>query len=213
MSSTTTATPGDTDVDDADPIVDESVDTSVATDDATEQDNEKAPDRGQFRKRLTSRRSRRIGVVVLAIVAVAALAFGGWAGWQYKSERATDNAASAAQSVARDYAVTLTSVSADSIDQDFTAVLDGATGEFKSMYAKSSSQLRQLLVDNKAQAQGKVIASGVESASPTKVVVLLFVDQSVRNAGTPEPRIDRSRVEMTMELVDGRWLAAKVELP
>lgn len=42
---------------------------------------------------------------------------------------------------------------------------------------------------------------------------MLFVDQSLSNAAAPEPQLDRSRVKMTMEQVDGRWLASKVELP
>ena len=45
------------------------------------------------------------------------------------------------------------------------------------------------------------------------IVVLLFVDQSVANASLPDPRIDRSRIKMTMEFVDGRWRTSKVELP
>jgi Mce-associated membrane protein len=28
----------------------------------------------------------------------------------------------------------------------------------------------------------------------------------------PEPRIDRNRVEMTMELIDNRWLASKLDI-
>ncbi|MFW0785565.1 hypothetical protein AAFP35_13700 [Gordonia sp. CPCC 206044] len=232
MSKTTTVTRGDTEVDD-DAAVETAPETtggpeSDGPDTSTDADTKAGPDDeagtddtaaghaqppGRFRKLAASGRFRRFGAAAVAVIAVAALACAVWFGWQLKSERATDDAASAAQDVARDYAVTLTSVSADSIDQDYAAVLDGATGEFKSMYSKSSAQLRQLLVDNKANAEGKVIASGVESASPNKVVVMLFVDQSVRNASTPEPRIDRSRVEMTMELVDGRWLASKVDLP
>lgn len=43
-------------------------------------------------------------------------------------------------------------------------------------------------------------------------MVLLFVDQSVSNTISPQPRIDKSRIRMTMEKVSGRWLASKVEL-
>jgi Mce-associated membrane protein len=74
-------------------------------------------------------------------------------------------------------------------------------------------QLRQLLIDNKATAHGVVLESAIQSASKNKVVVLLFVDQSVANASLPDPRIDRSRIKMTMEFVDGRWRTSKVELP
>ena len=44
-------------------------------------------------------------------------------------------------------------------------------------------------------------------------MVLLFVDQSVTNTSMPDPRIDRSRIKMTMEHVDGQWRTSKVELP
>ncbi|AZG45832.1 hypothetical protein [Gordonia insulae] len=167
----------------------------------------------RVRTTLTGRRARKILAAIVVVVAIAGVGAASWFGWEWKQARDVEHAAVAAQSVAEDYAVSLTSVSADSVDKDFATVLGGATGDFKAMYAKSSAQLRQLLVDNKAQAQGKVIASGIQSASPTKVVVLLFIDQTVRNASTPEPRIDRSRVVMTMDLIGDRWLASKVDLP
>lgn len=109
--------------------------------------------------------------------------------------------------------MTLTSIDSGSIDQNFTDVLGGATGEFKDMYSRSSSQLKQMLVDNKATSKGVVIDAGVKSATADRVVVMLFVDQSITNSASPEPRVDRSRVLMTMDKVDGRWLASKVDLP
>jgi Mce-associated membrane protein len=57
-----------------------------------------------------------------------------------------------------------------------------------------------------------VVDSAIKSATKTRVEVLLFVDQSVTNTVNPQPRIDRSRVAITMELVDNRWLASKVDL-
>jgi Mce-associated membrane protein len=59
---------------------------------------------------------------------------------------------------------------------------------------------------------GTVVDAALKSTTKTKVEVLLFVDQSITNAVNPEPRIDRNRVEMTMELVDNRWLASKLEI-
>lgn len=161
----------------------------------------------------TPTRRGRFATILLAVVVIAATGVAAVLGWQLRNERAVDRAASEASEVAREYAVTLTSVSADDLDADFAAVLDGATGEFKEMYAQSSEQLEQLLIDNQARAEGTVIEAGVKSATTTTVEVLLFIDQSVTNALVPEPRLDRSRVVMTMELVDGRWLASKVDLP
>ncbi|MBD0863544.1 hypothetical protein IA539_20430 [Gordonia sp. zg691] len=153
---------------------------------------------------------RRI-VAVLAIVAL--LAGGGYAGWTLYENHAINQAEQQAVATAKDYAVTLTSIDSASIDQNFTEVLGGATGEFKDMYSRSSSQLKQMLVDNKATSKGVVIDAGVKSATTQRVVVMLFVDQSITNTASPEPRVDRSRVLMTMENVDGRWLASKVDLP
>lgn len=156
---------------------------------------------------------RRIGVTALLLVTTVAAACAVVLGWKLKDARDVASAADQARATARNYAVTLTSVNSDGLDQNFTDVLDGATGEFKEMYAQSSEQLKQLLIDNQATAQGTVIEDGIKSATKTKVEVLLFVDQSVTNTVTPDPRMDRSRVVMTMELVDGRWLASEVELP
>ncbi len=130
--------------------------------------------------------------------------------WQ---EREVTRRGQQAQQAAVAYAQILTSIDSNKVDENFNQVLDGATGEFKDMYSQSSVQLRQLLIDNKASAHGVVVESAIQSASKDKVVVLLFVDQSVSNTNVPDPRIDRSRIKMTMEFVDGRWRASQVALP
>ena len=144
---------------------------------------------------------------------VGLLGASGFLGWQVWQQREIAAASRDAQAAAVHYAQVLTSIDSNNVDQNFADVLNGATGEFKDMYSRSSSQLRQLLVDNKATARGVVIDSAVKSASKNQVVVLMFVDQTVANKAAPDPRIDRSRVKMTMDKVDGAWLASKVELP
>jgi Mce-associated membrane protein len=42
---------------------------------------------------------------------------------------------------------------------------------------------------------------------------MLFLDQAVTNKLNPEPRLDRNRLIITMEKVNGRWLASQVQLP
>ncbi len=155
---------------------------------------------------------RPLLVATVGAVLVAALGAAGYFGWQYKQLTDTAAAGRTALAVARNYAVTLTTVQSKDIDNNFTAVLDGATGEFKDLYSQSATQLRQILIDNKAEASGTVIDAAVKSATKTKVDVLLFVDQSVTNSLNPTPRIDRNRVTITMELVDNRWLASKVDV-
>ncbi|WP_193044412.1 DUF3329 domain-containing protein [Mycolicibacterium baixiangningiae] len=163
----------------------------------------------------TARRGWRHPVLRGAVVAVCVvlLAATGFLGWQLWQERQIAQAGEQARQAAADYAKILTSIDSAKVDENFDAVLDGATGGFKDMYSQSSTQLRQLLIDSKATANGVVLDSAVQSATKEKAVVLLFVDQSVSNTNVPDPRIDRSRIKMTMEYVDGRWRASKVELP
>ncbi len=156
---------------------------------------------------------RRVLVAAVALVFIAALAVSGVLGWMLWQEREVTRAGEQAQQAAVAYAQILTSIDSNKVDENFNQVLDGATGEFKDMYSQSSVQLRQLLIDNKASAHGVVVESAIQSASRDKVVVLLFVDQSVSNTNVPDPRIDRSRIKMTMEFVDGRWRASDVALP
>lgn len=155
---------------------------------------------------------RRVITVVAGVTFVAALGFSGFVGWQLKQQDDTAAAGRAALAVAQTYAVALTSVDNQNIDQNFAQVLNGATGEFKDMYSQSASQLRQVLIDNKAVSKGTVVDAAIKSASKTEVVVLLFIDQSISNVVNPQPRIDRSRVRMTMKLVDNQWLASKIDI-
>jgi Mce-associated membrane protein len=160
-------------------------------------------------------RSRRqqIRTALVAAVYVAATALAGGLGWQLWQQHSLEHAGAAGQRAAVEYARVLTSVDSRDVDGSFAAVLNGATGDFKDTYTKASVQLRQLLIDNKATAEGTVVESAIQSESEDTVVVLLMVDQKVTNTSRPDPRVDRNRMKMTMQKVDGRWLASKVELP
>lgn len=141
--------------------------------------------------------------------AVAAVGGGGWLGVQhYETHLAGAEALEAAEA----YVLRLTNIDADDVDRSFAQIVDGSTGEFKAMHTRSGGKIRQQLIDNKATARGYVAEAVVKSAEKNHAVVVLLVNQAVRNADNPEPVIDRSRIRMTMDKVDGRWLAGKVEL-
>ncbi|MCV7382454.1 hypothetical protein [Mycolicibacter longobardus] len=171
-------------------------------DDEPAADNGAPPETGPRRRRT----ALAAGISVAVLLGLVFL------GWQYKQHVDVAKAGRAALDSAQSYAATLTSIDANSVDDNFAKVVDGATGEFKDMYSQSATQLRQVLIDNKAMSRGIVVDSAVKSAAKNKVEVLLFVDQSITNAVNPAARLDRSRVAMNMELVDGRWLASRVEL-
>lgn len=177
-------------------------------------DETKASDGKPAETATTTNGRRPVVLGIVAAVLIAALVGGGgFLGWQLWQTKQVIAAGDQARDAAVSYAQVLTSIDSDKVDENFDQVLAGATGEFKDMYSQSSMQLRQLLIENKATAHGVVVESAVQSATKDKVVVLLFVDQSVQNTAVPDPRIDRSRIKMTMEKVDGQWKASKVELP
>jgi len=176
--------------------------------DAVESDAASAVEVAETKRKLPSAR-----IVAAAAVFVGLLAGVGVLGWQVWQARQIDHAGQEAERTAVSYAQVLTSIDSNNVDENFQQVLDGATGDFKDMYSKSSVELRQLLIENKATAHGVVIDSAVQSVSKDRAVILLFVDQAVANTKLPDPRIDRSRMKMTLEKVDGRWRASKVELP
>lgn len=184
---------------------DESREPDEADESVQADDDASTPSRGR-------RWLRRTLAAMAGVVFIGALGLSGFLGWQLKQQHDVAAAGRSALAVAQSYAVTLTSIDTNSIDQNFTQVVDGATGEFKDMYSQSASQLRQVLIDNKAMSKGIVVDSAIKSATKTKVEVLLFIDQSISNSVNPEPRIDRSRVAITMELVDNRWLASRVDI-
>lgn len=195
----------------------ESVD-AAGTEDATNEDAADDDDIpfGRSEKKKASLRNRPWGRYLrrslLPLLLAASLAVNGFLGWQQWQQHRVKEAGRQAQQAAIAYAQVLTSIDSNKVDENFRQVLDGATGEFKDMYTQSSVQLRQLLIDNKATAHGVVVDSAIQSESTNKVVVLVFIDQTVTNSQAPDPRIDRSRIKMTMELVDGRWRASKVQL-
>lgn len=158
------------------------------------------------------RQRRRVLAALSAMVLIGVLGMSGFFGWRLKELTDVATAGQAALAAAQHYAVTLTTLDTNDIDSNYQQVIDGATGDFRDQFSKGSAQLRQLLVDNRAMGEGIVVSAAVKSMTKTEVHVLLFVDQSITNAVNPIPRIDRSRVEMTMELVDNRWLASRVEM-
>ncbi|RWA20975.1 hypothetical protein [Mycolicibacterium elephantis] len=189
---------------DTENVAEESVDTG--SEDAQHQAD--SPRRRWLRR--PTRRTAALGAG--AALLVASLATSAVLAVKLSEQRAVDNAGQQALAAAQQYALILTSVDGAKLDENFAAVLDGATGEFKKMYSESSNQLKQVLIDNDAKA-GEVIAAGIKSATKDKVEIMLFLDQAVSNKLNPEPRLDRNRIIITMDKVDGRWLASDVVLP
>jgi Mce-associated membrane protein len=121
---------------------------------------------------------------------------------------------SAAVTSAKASVHTILSYDYRAIDANIASAKAATTGVFAHQYAGTASQLLSEAKQAKAIVQATIGSSGVVSASPTNVVVLLFVDQAsvrqVKGQKTPTTRIDQSRVQVTMTLVGGKWLVSNL---
>ena len=193
----------------------ESAEDSELSDDGQPDDgdtSEAASDPERQAKARTRRVLPYLVRITAGIILLSVLGGAGFLGWKLKTRTDTEASGRSALEAATAYAVTLSSMDSKDIDASINAVLDGATGEFKSMYSQASAQLRQLLVDNKASSRGVVVDAAVKSSRGDEAEIMMFLDQSVSNAVNPEPRVDRLRVVMTMQRIDNRWLAKKLDI-
>lgn len=141
------------------------------------------------------------GLVAALVVAEVSLAHA----------NAVDHARTDAMAAAESFAVDISSYDYRHLDQDFTRVTDHATGRLKSDFSTASRSLAPLLVRVKGTATGTVVAAGVADATTDRATVVVLLDQTVSNTTAPAPRLDRSRLVMTLTHGSSGWLVDSVQ--
>ena len=68
--------------------------------------------------------------------------------------------------------------------------------------------LKANAVKEQAIVRASVSASGVVSASPSRVELLLYLNQYRRNTNITGEKVDQNRVVLTMVLVKSEWKVA-----
>ncbi len=152
---------------------------------------------------------RRIIAGVLALLLVGAAAYAGWQ-WYRQEQLATARAEGSA--AAGRYAVDLTSYDFGKLDENFKTVAGNSTPAFAQQYQDTTNGIKPLLQQYKAVSKSTVLQSGIVSATTERVVVALFVNQTITNTNSPQARVDRGRVELTLVEQDGRWLIDALQL-
>lgn len=114
---------------------------------------------------------------------------------------------------ARQMAINLTSIDTVDYEQDAKRVQDAATGDFLADFTTQTKDdaLKNLLVQNQVVSEGTVVEAGVVRSDATNATVLVAVDSTVRNVQTPEGRENNNRMQLELELRDGRWLTASLQ--
>jgi Mce-associated membrane protein len=157
---------------------------------------------------------------VLAVLVVAGLVATGLLGWEYREETRTDQARTEALAAARKAAPVILSYDYRHLDRDFAAARRHLTGSFQNKYKKTTTSV---VAPTAKKYQGVVTATvakppaggepaaSVVSASPEKVVVLLFMNQVTKSTQVSGPRLDLNRVRMTLVDTSQGWKVSALD--
>jgi Mce-associated membrane protein len=170
---------------------------------------EKSPSRLQrVRRALGGNRVAAIlGVVTIGLAVSLALVL-----MQLGNKSAVETARASAVSAAKTYSVELAAYNYRHLDKDFGIVLAHSTPSFRKSFTESSDALKSTLTKYHATSKATVVAAGLISASTTRAVALVFLDQTVTNSTQKRATTDRSQVEITLVRVGGKWMIDQVTL-
>jgi len=148
-------------------------------------------------------------VVVYGLLPALAMVIAGGAGylkWLQATASETQTARIESVQAATDGTAKILSYSPDSVDRDLDAARDRLTGTFRDSY----TQLTHDVVipgskQKKIQAMATVPAATSVSASPSRAVVMVFVNQSI-TVGNDPPSSTASTVRVTLDKRDNHWL-------
>lgn len=156
-----------------------------------------------------------IAALVLAVVAVTVLAVV-MQRYSSRTHRVTSDAvasylagpgARAAEAAAINEVRATLSYNYKTLPADFAAAEKGLTPNFRSNYAHTTAtQVAPNAKKYSAISTADVSAAGVSSAAPKAVTVLVFANQTVQNTLLAHPRLDRTRIKVSMVNLGGKWL-------
>lgn len=157
--------------------------------------------------------SKRIKIVfgALAAAGVIAAIVLGVSGYQLWQQDKTEQARTDAMSTASRTVSAMFTYEPATVDTELPRAADNLTESFRADYLKLIEQAiapgakeKQLTVKATTQAEGVV------SADPEHAVVLLYLNQLTTSKDSPEGATSGSRVRVTLDKADNRWLVAQV---
>jgi Mce-associated membrane protein len=177
---------------------------------AVDSDAECGDDSGPTR-RLSPRLLRMFVYGVLPGLALLLAVAAGYLKWVDATVRDAEVARTQSVQAAVDSTVAMLTYRPDNVTQNLAAVLDRMTGSFRDSY---SSLTHDVVIPGAKQRQisavATVPAAASVSATPTHAVVLLYVNQAT-TIGNDPPTDSASRVKVTLEKVNDRWLISQFD--
>jgi len=140
------------------------------------------------------------GLIMLSAVAV------GYLRWQDFSARDLRTARAESVHAATDSTIKMLSYRPDTVENDLASAGNRMTGTFRDSYTQL---IRDVVIPGSKQrrisAVATVPAAASVSVTPSRAVVLLFVNQSII-VGTDPPSSTASSVKVTLDRVNNHWL-------
>jgi len=130
-------------------------------------------------------------LVILVLLGVL-----GWGGAMLWDKSQTEDARASALDTGRRYATDLAH----------------SAGEFSGQYQRVASNLKDLIVKYQSNSSAKIIQAGLVSGNRDAAEVIVFLDQTVTNTNSPQPRVDRNRMQLTLLRQDVDWKLSNVQL-
>ena len=157
---------------------------------------------------MSPRQQLRLAVVAsVAVLAVCAAALAAVAATRIAHRHALDRARENAAAAATSGVATVLSYDYRHLANDFHRADSLLTAGFRKKYDKTTAAAVEPLAQKyQARSSAQVTAAGTITTSVDRVVVLVFVDQTVTNSQLTAPRLDRSRIEVTLVHQGARWL-------
>ena len=163
------------------------------------------------RSRWRRRPGRVLTELVVAVVVCGLLAGGAWA-FQLRAVAVTADRAAAVEA-AEQTTTALLSYDPQNVSDLVDRVGPSLTETFRNDYATLISQaIAPATTRQQVHTQAEVVGSStvLDGVEGNRVVALLFVNQTTRAGEDGAARVAGSRVKVTMDDVDGRWLVSDV---
>ncbi len=147
--------------------------------------------------------------VVLAFAALILVGVGGTLLWSHHRSAAAETARAEVIGVAPMLVEKLLSYNSDTVDDDLARAAEGAGGSFQDSFTEfGSNSVAPQSKEQGISTKARVVDVGVLSVAADRAEVLVFVDQITTSAAQPAPASTSSRVEVTLDRVEGTWLVS-----
>ncbi|WP_040813061.1 hypothetical protein [Nocardia concava] len=119
-----------------------------------------------------------------------------------------------ARAAACTYAPVLATYDAKNLDAYFTAVLDGATGDWRKQFDSTSKDLREVLSQGQVVSKATDVQCAVRNVDANSAEAIVVIGQTITSLGTQgKPSPGQLSMVMRLERSGDRWLVNKVNSP